>query len=69
MDQRFQTSLIPKKKAPSGSNLSRVKKPGTIFYWIGIILFFTAVFAAAGFFVYERVLLSQIAQKKFQIQE
>jgi len=69
MDQKFQSSLIPKKQSYGNNTLSRVKKPGTIFYWIGIGLFFTAVIASVGFFVYERVLLSQIAQKKFLIQK
>lgn len=69
MDQRFQTSLIPKRPSGEGSSIAKAKKPGTLFYWISVLIFFAAVVAAATFFVYERYLLSQIAQKKLQIQE
>jgi len=67
MDQRFQTSLIPKQNV-EGRTLSKAKKPGTIFYWIGVILLFGSVLGVATLFTYERILLSQIAQKKLEIQ-
>jgi len=64
MDQRFQTSLIPKRPENEGRSLSQARKPGTWFYWVSVFIFFAAIFAAAGLFGYERYLLSQIAQKK-----
>lgn len=69
MEPKFQTSFIPKK--PIGVEPSGIKVIQTIniFSLIAIVLFLVTVIISGGLFVYKRVILSQIAEAKKNIEQ
>src|SRR3989338_1128662 len=68
MELNSQPSFIPKRQ--TRDIVARAKAPTTVFYWIGIVVFFVAIILAAGLFVFERfVLLGQVEQKKEAIKK
>lgn len=69
MEQKFQSSFIPKKQDGNSGLVSKVKKPATMFYWLSMIVFFLSLVLAGTLFAYEKfVLVQQLEEKKQQIQ-
>lgn len=70
MEQKFQSSFIPKKQSEDKGFVIRAKKPMTMFYWLSMGLFFLTVILSGTLFAYKRfVLVKQLEQKKQQIQD
>lgn len=59
MDQKIQTSFIPKRQSEARGAVTKAKRPMTLFNWLSGIVFILAVLLTVGFFSYERLTISR----------
>jgi len=59
MDQRIQTSFIPKRQSEARGAVAKAKRPMTLFNWLSGIVFILAIILTVGFFSYERLIINQ----------
>ena len=69
MDQRIQTSFIPKRQSEARGAVARAKRPMTLFNWFSGVIFILAVILTVGFFSYERLIISQNKSKALIIEK
>lgn len=70
MENRFQTSFIPKRPVVAGANdIVRRKGPPSFLLIVGVLVFIVALAATGGLFLYKRTLAASNEQKKLQIED